>query len=164
MTPVPSAPRLVCVGRLSAQKGQVILIEAAAKLAAEGVPFEIVFVGGGEMQADLEKSVADHGLGARVRMTGWADGAAVRKAYADDGTYRAMLRAALRARLAQVPGAPEPVLPMTSRRDPERATWHSGQHVRQWIMLLGLQGITADRPLTQADFAGLPMPLNAWDG
>ena len=24
----------------------------------------------------------------------------------------------------------------------ERATWHSGQHVRQWIMLLGMQGIT----------------------
>jgi colanic acid/amylovoran biosynthesis glycosyltransferase len=79
VTPVPSAPRLVCVGRLSAQKGQVILIEAAAKLAAEGVPFEIVFVGGGEMQADLEKSVAEHGLGARVRMTGWADGATVRR-------------------------------------------------------------------------------------
>ena len=46
----------------------------------------------------------------------------------------------------------------------ERATWHSGQHVRQWIMLLGMQGITPDRPLTPADFAGLPMPINAWDG
>jgi hypothetical protein len=46
----------------------------------------------------------------------------------------------------------------------ERATWHSGQHVRQWTMLLGMQGITPDRPLTQADYAGLPMPMNAWDG
>jgi hypothetical protein len=46
----------------------------------------------------------------------------------------------------------------------ERATWHSGQHVRQWIMLLGMAGITPDRPLGPADFAGLPMPMNAWDG
>jgi hypothetical protein len=46
----------------------------------------------------------------------------------------------------------------------ERATWHSGQHVRQWIMLLGMVGITPDRPLTPEDYAGLPMPMNAWDG
>jgi hypothetical protein len=46
----------------------------------------------------------------------------------------------------------------------ERATWHSGQHVRQWIMLLGMAGIEPDRPLTAEDFAGLPMPMNAWDG
>jgi hypothetical protein len=46
----------------------------------------------------------------------------------------------------------------------ERATWHSGQHVRQWIMLLGMAGVTPDRPLTPEDFAGLPMPRNAWDG
>src|SRR3984957_12888053 len=42
----------------------------------------------------------------------------------------------------------------------ERATWHSGQHVRQWIMLLGMAGIEPDRPLTAEDFAGLPMPMN----
>lgn len=78
-TPIPSAPRLVCVGRISAQKGQVILVEAAAQLAAEGRAFEIVFVGDGEMRADLEKSIAAHGLGKHTRITGWADGAAVRR-------------------------------------------------------------------------------------
>jgi len=46
----------------------------------------------------------------------------------------------------------------------ERATWHSGQHVRQWIMLLGMVGVTPDRPLTAEDYAGLPLPMNAWDG
>jgi hypothetical protein len=46
----------------------------------------------------------------------------------------------------------------------ERATWHSGQHVRQWIMLLGMAGVTPDRPLMPQDYAGLPMPMNAWDG
>jgi hypothetical protein len=44
----------------------------------------------------------------------------------------------------------------------ERSTWHVGQHVRQWIMLLGMAGITPDP--VDADFAGLPMPSQVWDG
>ena len=46
----------------------------------------------------------------------------------------------------------------------ERSTWHVGQHVRQWNMLLGLAGITADRPPGTHDFANLPMPTQVWDG
>ena len=45
----------------------------------------------------------------------------------------------------------------------ERATWHIGQHTRQWVMLLGLHRIAADRPLTDADFTDLPMPKQVWD-
>jgi hypothetical protein len=54
--------------------------------------------------------------------------------------------------------------PQTLHETMERATWHSGQHVRQWIMLLEMAGITPDQPLTPADYASLPMPANAWDG
>ena len=46
----------------------------------------------------------------------------------------------------------------------ERTTWHSGQHVRQWMMLLEREGVSHDRPLREADFARLPMPSNVWDG
>jgi hypothetical protein len=46
----------------------------------------------------------------------------------------------------------------------ERTTWHVGQHVRQWVMLLGMAGIAPDRPPGEADFAGLPMPSQVWDG
>ncbi len=46
----------------------------------------------------------------------------------------------------------------------ERTTWHVGQHVRQWIMLLGMAGIAPDRPPGEADFADLPMPSQVWDG
>jgi hypothetical protein len=46
----------------------------------------------------------------------------------------------------------------------ERTAWHSGQHVRQWTMLLGMAGIEPDHPLAEADFAGLPMPKSVWDG
>jgi hypothetical protein len=46
----------------------------------------------------------------------------------------------------------------------ERSTWHVGQHVRQWVMLLGMAGIAPERPPGEADFANLPMPSQVWDG
>ena len=46
----------------------------------------------------------------------------------------------------------------------ERTTWHSGQHVRQYMMLLEKEGVSHHRPLVDADFAKLPMPQNVWDG
>ena len=46
----------------------------------------------------------------------------------------------------------------------ERTTWHCGQHVRQYMMLLEKEGVTHHRPLVAADFAKLPMPQNVWDG
>jgi hypothetical protein len=46
----------------------------------------------------------------------------------------------------------------------ERTTWHSGQHVRQWMMLLRMAGIEPDRPLGDRAFTALPMPTSVWDG
>jgi hypothetical protein len=54
--------------------------------------------------------------------------------------------------------------PQSLHETMERATWHSGQHVRQWTMLLGMAGVTPDRPLRAEDLADLPMPANVWDG
>ena len=45
----------------------------------------------------------------------------------------------------------------------ERTGWHSGQHSRQIMLTLEKLGIEPDEPLTDADFAGLPMPKQAWD-
>ena len=45
----------------------------------------------------------------------------------------------------------------------ERTTWHSGQHVCQLVMVLGLLGIMPDLPPTAATFAGLLMPEKVWD-
>ncbi len=45
----------------------------------------------------------------------------------------------------------------------ERTGWHSGQHTRQLMLTLEKLGIEPERPLTDADFAGLPMPQNVWD-
>lgn len=46
----------------------------------------------------------------------------------------------------------------------ERMTWHCGQHVRQWSMLLEIAGIQPVVALDSAAFAGLPMPASVWDG
>jgi hypothetical protein len=46
----------------------------------------------------------------------------------------------------------------------ERTTWHCGQHVRQWFMLLGMAGITPAVTLDDTAFGGLPMPSSVWDG
>ncbi len=54
--------------------------------------------------------------------------------------------------------------PQTLHELMERTTWHSGQHVRQYMMLLEKEGISHHRPLLPADFAKLPMPQNVWDG
>ncbi|MSR62048.1 MAG: colanic acid biosynthesis glycosyltransferase WcaL [Planctomycetes bacterium] len=76
--PIPVAPRLVCVGRLCEQKGQLLLLEAAAQLAREGIPFELVLAGDGELRASLEAAIARHALGDRVRITGWISNERVR--------------------------------------------------------------------------------------
>lgn len=76
--PMPALPRLVCVGRLCEQKGQLLLLEAARLLAAQGIEFELVLAGDGEMRADIETLIADYGLQARVRITGWISSEQVR--------------------------------------------------------------------------------------
>ncbi|MFJ4349134.1 glycosyltransferase family 4 protein [Pseudomonas sp. NPDC089401] len=76
---IPAAPRLVCVGRLCEQKGQLLLLEAARKLAAQAIPFELVLAGDGEMRPQIEALIARHGLQAQVRISGWISSAQVRE-------------------------------------------------------------------------------------
>lgn len=77
-TAVPDVPRLVCVGRLCKQKGQMVLLQAAARLAAEGVSFDLVLVGDGPLRADIERFISDRGLQGCVHLTGSLSGEQVR--------------------------------------------------------------------------------------
>lgn len=77
--PVPSAPRLVCVGRLCEQKGQLLLMEAARILAQHRVEFELVLAGDGEMRPEIEALIEQYGLQGRVRITGWISSTQVRE-------------------------------------------------------------------------------------
>jgi colanic acid/amylovoran biosynthesis glycosyltransferase len=70
--------RLVCVGRLCEQKGQLLLIEAARLLAERGTKFELVLAGDGEMRGEIEALTARYGLTDTVRITGWISSDEVR--------------------------------------------------------------------------------------
>ena len=78
LSPSTAARRLVCVGRICEQKGQLLLIEAAARVRDQLGHFELVLVGDGEMRSHVEALVAAHQLQDVVRITGWASGAEVR--------------------------------------------------------------------------------------
>lgn len=71
-TPLPETPQLVCVGRLSEQKGQILLLKAAAVLAQRGIAFKLVLVGDGELRPAIETAIAELKLQDCVEITGWA--------------------------------------------------------------------------------------------
>jgi len=70
--------RLICVGRLCEAKGQLLLIDAAARLRADGITFELVLAGDGPHRSEIEGAIARHGLNDAVRITGWISSNAVR--------------------------------------------------------------------------------------
>jgi colanic acid/amylovoran biosynthesis glycosyltransferase len=74
-----AAPRLVCVGRLAPEKGQLLLIEAAARLMAKGIEFELVLAGDGPIRKLLESMLEKLSLVGRVRITGWISSIEVRQ-------------------------------------------------------------------------------------
>jgi colanic acid/amylovoran biosynthesis glycosyltransferase len=63
--------KLLCIGRLSEQKGHLILIEAATLLHKRGVEFSLVFAGDGELRGVIEQRVKAEGLASKVHITGW---------------------------------------------------------------------------------------------
>lgn len=74
----PSTPRLVCVGRLSVQKAQSVLVAAARKLHAAGIDFEIMLAGDGPLRDSVEEAIRSAGLQQKVTILGWASGEQVR--------------------------------------------------------------------------------------
>jgi colanic acid/amylovoran biosynthesis glycosyltransferase len=76
--PVPSARRLVCVGRLCEQKGQLLLIEAARQLINKNVDFRLVLAGDGELRGQVEDLIRRNNLQGIVEITGWIDRQRVR--------------------------------------------------------------------------------------
>ncbi len=70
---------LINIGRLSEQKGQLILVQAAALLQQRGIDFQLNIVGDGDFRPQLEALIAKHHLQSRVHLLGFRNGAEVRK-------------------------------------------------------------------------------------
>ncbi len=77
--PIPETNQLVCVGRLNEQKGHLVLLEAAQKLALGGVDFKLVLVGDGELRSQVEDLILQFGLQDRITITGWANSQVVKQ-------------------------------------------------------------------------------------
>lgn len=78
-TPVPDSRKLVCIGRLCDAKGQLFLVDCAARLKAEGHAFEVVLLGDGEQRPLIEARIRRDGLQDTVKLLGWASGDQVRQ-------------------------------------------------------------------------------------
>jgi len=77
--PLGSINRLVCVGRLSKEKGHFLLLDALAQLASQGVRFELVLAGDGPLRKDIEAMAQRLGIADRLRVTGWLDAEGIRQ-------------------------------------------------------------------------------------
>ena len=124
VVPIPAVRRLLSIGRLSEQKGQMLLIEALGRLKRDGCEAELVLIGDGELRAEVERTIAEQGLTAQVHMRGWVDGHRIRQALDDacavvlpsfaEGLPVVIMEAFARGRpvlSTYVAGIPELVLP-----------------------------------------------------
>jgi colanic acid/amylovoran biosynthesis glycosyltransferase len=78
--PIPERRRLLSIGRLCEQKGQLLLIEALALLQREGREIDFVLIGDGELRDEIERAITRHALVEKVRIVGWANSEAIRNA------------------------------------------------------------------------------------
>lgn len=78
-TPPPDTCRLISIGRLSEQKGQLILVAAVRMVLDRGIDCEVVLAGDGDMRPAVESLIAELDLKSRIRITGWIASAQVRE-------------------------------------------------------------------------------------
>jgi colanic acid/amylovoran biosynthesis glycosyltransferase len=76
---MPAVRRLVSIGRLCEQKGQLLLVEAIAMVHRQGHDLDMCLIGDGEMRAEVDAAIARHGLGDKVHVLGWASSETIRR-------------------------------------------------------------------------------------
>jgi glycosyltransferase involved in cell wall biosynthesis len=86
-----AAPVVLCPGRLVPMKGQLYLVEAAALLAARGLPFEIWLAGDGPDRPAIAARIQEHGLDQRIRLLGVLPHAELQRLYHDGAVDCAVL-------------------------------------------------------------------------
>jgi glycosyltransferase involved in cell wall biosynthesis len=76
--PITTEPKLLCVGRLSEEKGQMLVVRAARVLRERGVEIDVVLAGDGPLRPQIDGEIRAHGLEDIVHITGWVDNQRVR--------------------------------------------------------------------------------------
>ena len=114
---ITDKPRLLCVGRLSEEKGQFLMVRAARLLVDRGVPLEIVLAGDGPLRGEIDGEIKRLGLEEIVRVTGWIDNQRVR-------TLLLESRALVVASFAE--GLPVVIMEAFAMNRPVISTWIAG--------------------------------------
>lgn len=70
VSPPSATPRFLFVGRLCAEKGLSILIEAFSKAQQSGIPMQLVVIGDGPLRAEVERTVASKQLAQSITLMG----------------------------------------------------------------------------------------------
>lgn len=74
----PESARIICIGRLCANKGQTHIPPAVAAVAAEFPELVVELIGGGEDEPAIRAAIARHGVERQVVLHGWGSNAHVR--------------------------------------------------------------------------------------
>jgi colanic acid/amylovoran biosynthesis glycosyltransferase len=77
-TPLPKTPVFLCIGRLSGEKGHLILLDAFAEVLKKKSKARLVLAGDGDLREVIEEKIATLGIGNAVRITGWISSDQVR--------------------------------------------------------------------------------------
>ena len=86
----PDVPLIGLVGGFRVMKGHEIVVAAAARLAAAGLPFHLVFIGQGPFAERVRDLVQAAGLADRVSLVGFVDDLPVTMAALDVALYAAL--------------------------------------------------------------------------
>ncbi len=79
LAPIDGSSRMfLSIGRFSAEKGHLLLLDAMKRLIADEPDAQLVLAGDGELRPLIEQRIRDLGLSGHVQLTGWLDEAAVR--------------------------------------------------------------------------------------
>jgi colanic acid/amylovoran biosynthesis glycosyltransferase len=78
-----SSDHLISIGRLSGQKGQLLLLDALRLVADQNVPFRMTIAGDGPLRPELERRIRELGLHERVRIAGWLTNSEIRNLIKD---------------------------------------------------------------------------------
>jgi colanic acid/amylovoran biosynthesis glycosyltransferase len=74
----PKSQKLVCVGRICEQKGQLLLVDAVRLLCERGVDVSLTLAGDGELRLAIEELVQRYQLEKNINITGWLSSDGVR--------------------------------------------------------------------------------------
>jgi glycosyltransferase involved in cell wall biosynthesis len=136
----PASSRVICIGRLCANKGQVHIPPAVARVIGEFPDLVVELIGGGEDEAAIRAAIARHGVERHVVLHGWGTGAYVREQLR---TGRAMLLPSyaegLPIGIMEAFAIGRPVLSTTIAGIPELLDEHCG-----WIFAPGDEAAIAE--------------------